>query len=93
MSDPVRIVGFVAGVWIVVVTATSVFTTLVIPRATSSRLLRSVSRFMAKTIKPFLRRLDTYEAKDRVDGTRRPARDAHPVRQRGSRSWCSASVS
>jgi hypothetical protein len=66
VRDPLRIVGFVAGLAIVVVTATSVFTTLVIPRATSSRLLRSVSRVMAKTISPFLRRLDTYEAKDRI---------------------------
>ncbi|MGH9006098.1 MAG: hypothetical protein ACRDV6_00020 [Acidimicrobiales bacterium] len=66
MREPVRIAGFVAGLVIVVVTATSVFTTLVIPRATSSRLLRSVSRFLAKAIAPLLRRLETYEAKDRV---------------------------
>ncbi len=69
MSDPVRIAGFAIGILIVVVAATSVFTTLVIPRATSSRLLRSVSRFLAKTIKPILHRLDTYEAKDRVMAT------------------------
>ncbi|MGH9047396.1 MAG: hypothetical protein ACRDVW_08780, partial [Acidimicrobiales bacterium] len=68
MSDPVRIVCFAIGLVVVLVTAASVFTTLVIPRATSSRLLRSVSRLLAKAIAPVLRRLDTYEAKDRVMG-------------------------
>ena len=66
MSDPVRIVAFAFGIVVVVVTAASVFTTLVIPRTTSSRLLRSVSRFLAHLVAPLLRRLDTYEAKDRV---------------------------
>ncbi len=68
MSDPARIAAFVAGVLLVAVTATSVFTTLVIPRATSSRLLRSVSKLLARSVEPFLARLDTYEAKDKVMG-------------------------
>jgi hypothetical protein len=66
MSDPVRVVGFAVGLILVLVTSASVFTTLVIPRTTSSRLLRSVSRFLARAVAPILRRLDTYEAKDRV---------------------------
>ncbi|HXW39314.1 MAG TPA: hypothetical protein VEJ44_06430, partial [Acidimicrobiales bacterium] len=66
MRDPLRVAFFAVGVAMVVGTATSVFTTLVIPRATSSRLLRSVSRVLAKFVKPLLHRLDTYEAKDRV---------------------------
>jgi hypothetical protein len=68
MTDPVRVVGFAIGLVIVLLTATSVFTTLVIPRTTSSRLLRSVSRSMARAVAPFLRRLDSYEARDRVMG-------------------------
>ncbi len=66
MGEPVRIVAFAIGLALVLATAASVFTTLVIPRATSSRLLRSVSRILAGAVRPFLRRLDTYEAKDRV---------------------------
>ncbi len=66
MRDPLRIAFFAIGVAMVLLTLMSVFTTLVIPRATSSLLLRSVSRILAKVIKPMLRRLDTYEAKDRV---------------------------
>jgi hypothetical protein len=68
MSEPVRAIGFVIGLTLVLVTAMSVFTTLVIPRTTSSRLLRSVSRFLARGIRPILHRLDNYEAKDRVMG-------------------------
>lgn len=66
MTDPLRLVGFVVGLVIVVLTATSVFTTLVIPRATSSRLLRSVSSLIGRAVKPVLHRLGTYEAKDRL---------------------------
>ncbi len=68
MTEPVRTVCFVIGLILAVVTAASVFTTLVIPRATSSRLLRSVSRLLARAVAPLLARLDTYEAKDRVVG-------------------------
>jgi hypothetical protein len=68
MSEPVRVVGFAVGLILVLVTAMSVFTTLVIPRTTSSRLLRSVSKLLARGVAPILRRLDTYEAKDRVMG-------------------------
>jgi hypothetical protein len=69
MTGWVRAVGFAVGLATVLLTAMSVFTTLVIPRTTSSRLLRSVSRFLAKAVAPILRRLDTYEAKDRLMGT------------------------
>jgi hypothetical protein len=66
VSDPVRIVGFAIGLIVVILTAASVFTTLVIPRATSSRLLRSISRVIARAIRPVLARLDTYESKDKL---------------------------
>lgn len=66
MGDPLRIACFAIGLVVVLVTAMSVFTTLVIPRATSSRLLLSVSRVLARALKTMLMRLETYEAKDRV---------------------------
>jgi hypothetical protein len=66
VNEPVRLVGFAAGLLIVAVTAASVFTTLVIPRTTSSRLLRSISKVLAKGLRPLLRVLPSYEAKDRV---------------------------
>src|ERR1700722_5453669 len=66
MSQSVRVLGFVAGLAIVAGTATSVFTTLVIPRTTSSRLLRSISTVLAKVLRPPLRHLGSYAAKDRV---------------------------
>jgi len=66
VSEPIRLVGFIVGLVIVAVTAASVFTTLVIPRMTSSRLLRSISRVLAQGLRPLLRRLHTYAAQDRV---------------------------
>lgn len=62
-----RLVGFAAGLLIVAVTAASMFTTLVIPRTTSSRLLRSISKVLAKGLRPFLRVLPSYEAKAIAD--------------------------
>ena len=66
MGEGVRIVGFVAGLVIVALTASSVFTTLVVPRASSSRLLRSISKWLARGSSRILRRTSTYEAKDRI---------------------------
>lgn len=66
MSDPVRILGFAIGVVVVILTAASVFTTLVIPRATSSRLLLTISRVIGRAVRPILAHLDTYEAKDKL---------------------------
>jgi len=66
VSGPIRLVGFIIGLVIVAVTAASVFTTLVIPRTTSSRLLRSISRVLAQGLRPLLRRLHSYGAQDRV---------------------------
>ncbi len=66
MSEPVRVLGFAVGLVLVVGTLASVFTTLIIPRATSSRVLRSVSQLLARAVAPVLSRLETYEAEDRV---------------------------
>lgn len=66
MSEWTRVAGFILGLAIVAVTASSVFTTLVVPRAGSSRMLRSISKGLARSVKPILRRTMTYEAKDRI---------------------------
>ncbi len=58
--------GLVLGILVVLGTLTSVFTTLVVPRASSSRMLRAVLRPVLGVVKPLLRRLPTYAAKDRV---------------------------
>jgi hypothetical protein len=66
MDDPVRISAVVVGIAIVAGTVTSVFTTLVVPRASSARMLRLIARLLATTVRPTLRRFSTYEAKDKV---------------------------
>ncbi|MGH9043988.1 MAG: hypothetical protein ACRDVP_03970 [Acidimicrobiales bacterium] len=68
MGQPDRVVVFVVGILIVASTSMSVFTTLVVPRATSARLLRQVSRSLARAVSPMLRRVGTYDAKDRIVG-------------------------
>lgn len=66
MSGPVRVIGLVLGIVIVLGTGMSVFTTLVVPRASSSRLSRTVLRVFGGVVKPVVRRRRSYEAKDRV---------------------------
>jgi len=64
----VRVVGLVVGIVIVLGTLGSVFTTLVVPRVTSSRLLRAIAKGLAKTVRPTLVRLGDYAAQDRLMG-------------------------
>jgi hypothetical protein len=61
-----RLVGFVAGVVIVLVTALNVFTALVLPRVTSSRTARGVARVIGGLGRFVSPRLPTYEVRDRV---------------------------
>jgi hypothetical protein len=63
---PLHWAAMVAGLVVVLGTLLSVFTTLVVPRATSSRMLRSISKLLGKTMGPIVRCLRTYEAKDRA---------------------------
>jgi hypothetical protein len=62
----VRLVALIGGIFIVTSTALSVFTALVVPRVTSSRLMRSISRVLGGTARAILPRLPTYELRDRV---------------------------
>jgi len=66
MSDWLRVPVFVVGLALLGATVISVFTTLVVPRASSSRLLRSISKLIARGVVPILRRTTNYEAKDRI---------------------------
>lgn len=58
--------GLLLGLLIVATTLWSVFTTLVVPRTTSSRTARALFRRLAKVTGRVVRRLPTYEAKDRL---------------------------
>jgi len=61
-----RTVALVAGIAIVILTAWSVFTSLVLPRATSSRMMRGLARTLAGAVRLVAPRLPTYEVRDRV---------------------------
>ncbi len=62
----VRPVALVAGSAIVILTVWSVFTSLVLPRATSSRLGRNLTRGLAGSARGIAPRLPTYELRDRL---------------------------
>src|SRR5271165_4087944 len=64
----VRLLAFVAGLAILIGTASSVFTTLVVPRQHYSRTLRVVARPMVKVALWIAAPLKTYDAKDRLMG-------------------------
>lgn len=66
MSDPGRVVGLAVGIVVVVATMGSVFTTLVVPRMSSARMLRVVSHGLGRAVLPALRLLRRYPAQDRV---------------------------
>jgi len=63
-----RTVGLVLGLVIVLGTLGSVFTTLVVPRMTSSRLLRAIAKVLGKSARPVVRQLTEYSAQDRLMG-------------------------
>lgn len=66
VDGPFRLLAFVLGIAIVVSTAASVFTTLVLPRATSARMLRGILRGLRRGLAPVVGRLHTYERRDRL---------------------------
>ena len=66
METFLRVVGLIAGVLVLGSTAVSLFTALVVPRATSSRAMRAVARALGKVTRRLLPHLSTYEVRDRV---------------------------
>jgi hypothetical protein len=61
-----RIFAFFAGVIIVIGTVWNLFTALVLPRVTSSRILRGIARVLGGSARRFSIRLPTYELRDRL---------------------------
>jgi hypothetical protein len=61
-----RVVALVAGIAIVLVTAWSVFTALVVPRVTSSPAMRMLARALGGSARRIAPKLPDYEARDRV---------------------------
>ena len=66
VHDLARVIAFVLGVVMVMATIVSVFTSLVVPRVTSSRLLRTIALLLGTAARKVLPRLPSYEAKDRL---------------------------
>jgi hypothetical protein len=61
-----RFIGFLVGLAVVLGTLVGVFSTLVMPRASTSRLLRGMNATVRAAIWPLLRHVGTYERKDRL---------------------------
>lgn len=61
-----RLIGLIAGIVIVLATAWNVFTALVLPRVTSSRTMRGITRVLSGTAHRISPRLPTYEVRDRI---------------------------
>jgi hypothetical protein len=68
MTAAVRAGALVVGVVLTLATTASVFTTLVVPRVSSARLLRAISAGLGKASVPVLRLARGYDAKDRLLG-------------------------
>jgi hypothetical protein len=66
MQTTLRLAGLIVGILILGSTALSVFTGLVVPRVTSSRAMRTVSKGLGVVVRRILPRLPNYEARDRL---------------------------
>jgi hypothetical protein len=64
--EAARVLGLVAGILIVVATAWNVFTALVLPRITSSRITAGVTKMISGAVRIISPHLPTYEVRDRV---------------------------
>ena len=64
--DIARLIAFVAGILIVVLVMWSVFTSLVVPRASSSRLQMLVGRLLGNAARGLAPKLPTYDSRDRL---------------------------
>ena len=64
--ETVRFIAFVVGIALVLVTVWSVFTALVVPRVTSSRVQRGVARILGGGARRISPKLPSYEVRDRL---------------------------
>ena len=66
MESVARMVALIAGIAIVLLTAWSVFTALVVPRVTSSPAMRMLARALGGSARRIAPKLPNYETRDRV---------------------------
>ena len=66
MESVARLIALIAGIAIVLVTAWSVFTALVVPRVTSSPAMRMLARTLGGSARRVAPKLPDYETRDRV---------------------------
>jgi hypothetical protein len=66
VETALRLAAFVLGIIVIAGTALSVFTALVVPRVTSSRVMRAIAKVLGGSARHILPRLPTYEARDRL---------------------------
>jgi hypothetical protein len=66
VESTVRIIAFIIGIVLVLSTMWSVFTALVVPRVTSSRVQRALSRTLGAAVHGIAPKLPSYEVRDRV---------------------------
>ena len=64
--ESARLVALVAGIAIIAFTVWNVFTALVVPRVTSSRITRGLARVLGSVTRSLLPRLPNYEVRDRM---------------------------
>ena len=73
METALRLAALVLGILVIVGTAFSVFTALVVPRVTSSRVMRVIARVLSGSGRRLVPRLPTYELRDRLMSFTGPA--------------------
>ncbi len=73
MESVLRPAALVVGIAVIAGTALSVFTALVVPRVTSSRVMRTIARVLNGSARRLVPRLPSYEARDRLMSFTGPA--------------------
>lgn len=66
MDEPLRDAGLAVGILAIVATMGSVFSTLVVPRMSSARMLRAITHALGRLVAPPLHLLRSFSAQDRV---------------------------
>jgi hypothetical protein len=66
VETTLRLLAFVLGIMVIAGTGLSVFTALVVPRVTSSKVMRGIAKVLGGSARHILPRLPTYEARDRL---------------------------
>jgi hypothetical protein len=66
VETTLRLLAFVLGIMVIAGTGLSVFTALVVPRVTSSKVMRGIAKMLGGSARHILPRLPTYEARDRL---------------------------